>query len=228
MPDSGTGAGSLADRGASEPTPVGELVERAVRLGRLAAKRSVTNPTGPSSEALWEYEMRVPALYRKASWDRVTHNGLKSYGQKVAEHVADGRSLLILGGVGLGKSCAAALIAKAAAHADLMVGWTYVPDLVDQMLDPKNRVEAMRSQMKPDLLVWDDFGVEKLADWQVPLLDRVVERRYRQGKPMVVTGNLTSKQLFDAQDASMLRMADRWRDRGFMAVLKGESYRASA
>jgi len=209
----------------ADPVQVGQLVDRCVKLGLLAKERSIPQTTGLSSEARWELQ-KIPQVYRRAVWDRVRNAGIRKYADRVDEHRAAARSLLIVGPVGTGKSSAAALVAEAAAEKGLTIGWAYVPELVDQLHDGKGRSDVIRGQIAPDLLVWDDFGVGGLQVWQTGLLDRVVERRYRSGRPMVVTSNLPVKALLESDDGSITRMADRWRDGGFMAQLRGDSYRA--
>ena len=181
---------------------------------------------------------RVPDLYRGATWDRVRAPAIKEWTIALAARTkkADepgpanfallGHGLLVFGPVGTGKSSAAALICREAALQGRTVRWSYVPDLCDKIAQTaKERTHESRMQEAVDLLVWDDFGVRDLADWEVGYLDQMVEARYRSRKPMVITTNWTAADLRD--DARLARMVDRWRERvcSWSAVLAGASMR---
>lgn len=167
--------------------------------------------------------MGVPRLYAEAKWAVCqAREPLKQYAEKMADHVANGRGLLLLGPVGTGKSSAAGLIAQQAVMLDMRVKWWYVPDLLAEMRDPKVAREIVRASSGVDVLFWDDFGVAGLAEWQIGMLDRIVENRYQREKPMVVTTNL-SKQSLTAPE--LARINDRWSERRFVVTISGESMR---
>jgi len=66
------------------------------------------------------------------------------------------------------------------------------------------------------LLVLDDMGVQKDTDWAIEKLDTIVNHRYENNLPTVITANT-------------LELPDRIYDRmleGKVVMLKGESYRA--
>lgn len=139
-----------------------------------------------------------------------------------------GHGLLIMGPVGTGKSSAAALACRAAALAERDVLWAYVPEMVSRMsTGPRERADIIRAQSGVDLLVWDDFGVTDLADWEVGYLDQIVEARYRNRKPMVVTTNWTPNDL--RGDARLARLVDRLGERtaSQAVVLSGTSMRTN-
>ncbi len=119
---------------------------------------------------------------------------------------------------------AAALVCGAAVHAGLSIRWFYVPDLVALLAARETLNHTLKLSMAADLLVWDDFGVEGLRDWQIGLLDRVVEARYRRDLPMVVTTNLSRKSL---EDPSLARLNDRWSERRYVVTISGDSMRST-
>jgi len=134
----------------------------------------------------------------------------------------------MVGPTGTGKSSAAALCCRAAVEAGRSVHWAYVPKLADRLAGKAaERAELIRHQESVDLLVWDDFGVRDLADWEIGFLDQIVEARYSRYRPMIVTSNHTPAML--AGDARIGRLVDRWRERTAAAliVLGGASMRAN-
>jgi DNA replication protein DnaC len=137
-----------------------------------------------------------------------------------------GHGLMLVGGVGTGKSSAAALCCEEVAKLGKTVVWSYVPDLVDLLSQSSaKRLDTVTRQSYADLVVWDDFGVRDLADWEIGFLDQIVENRYRRLKPMVVTTNWTVADL--RADTRLGRLVDRWGERtaSQLVALKGASQR---
>lgn len=180
----------------------------------------------------------VPEVYLEADWRKVRSLAVSQWSVTIRERTyrrSDGqprsgrhagRGLLLLGPVGTGKSSAAALVCSEAVKHGRNVLWQYVPDLIDELSDraPK-RAQVVNRASRADLLVWDDFGVRDMADWELGYLDQIVERRYREFKPMVITSNLTAADLVG--DTRLQRITDRWRERtaAERIVLSGESMR---
>lgn len=132
---------------------------------------------------------------------------------------------MILGPVGTGKSSTAGILARAAVEADLVVRWEYVPTMLDAVEDRRSRREVFDRQRSADLLVWDDFGVGGLTEWQVGLIDRVVEHRYSRLKSMIVTTNVSLELL--RTDPLLARFIDRWRQRTRPLEIGGRSMRTT-
>lgn len=181
--------------------------------------------SGENQERLYRIlvSFGVPPLYARATWAECrADKALHEYTSQLQAHVGAGRGLLLLGPVGTGKSSAAGLVAAEAVKLDLRVKWWYVPDLLSEMRDAKHAQEIVRASSGVDVLVWDDFGVAGLAEWQIGMLDRIVENRYHREKLMIVTTNLSRKSL---EDPSLARLNDRWAERRFAITISGESMR---
>ena len=67
------------------------------------------------------------------------------------------------------------------------------------------------------LLILDDLGAQKETEWAAAKLDQIIDDRYINKKPLIVTSNLAMDRLPD-------RIADRFRE-GVVIHLKGTSYR---
>lgn len=67
------------------------------------------------------------------------------------------------------------------------------------------------------LLILDDLGTEKETEWATEQLDFIIDYRYENRKPLIVTTNLTLDDLLP-------RIADRLKE-GTITLLKGESFR---
>lgn len=180
----------------------------------------------------------VPDVYMEAQWRQVRSTAVQEWAFTVTERThrrSDGtprpsrfigRGLLLLGPVGTGKSSAAALACTEAAMKRRTVLWQYVPDLIDELSQKaSHRATVVNRAARADLLVWDDFGVRDMADWELGYLDQIVERRYRSFKPMIVTTNLLAEDLVG--DTRLQRITDRWRERTACerVILSGDSMR---
>jgi hypothetical protein len=162
----------------------------------------------------------VPEAYRDGDWAQVRPPGAREVADSLPQRLtgfARGRGALFLGGPGTGKSTAAALVCREVVRLGRSVAWAYVPVLMDEMLESRRRLEIVRRYTTAGLVVFDDFGVRALADWEVGFLDEIVEVRYHARRPMVVTANLTVADL--TADPRLVRMVDRWRQRTAATVV---------
>lgn len=234
-----------APNGSSED--VHPAVKRALELAEQARlrdqqARSTTSPQdstdGDRLPLTAVRKSRIPPLYLGAEWGLVRDAGVRQWTLGISGRIQDrsdetppnwrllGHGLMIIGPVGTGKSSAAALCGMAAIRVDRTVLWSYVPDLLDVMsAGNRERREEISRQSGVDLLIWDDFGVRDMADWEIGFMDQIVEARYRRRRPMIVTTNLSRADL--TSDGRLSRLVDRWRERVCSGVvaLTGESMR---
>ena len=59
------------------------------------------------------------------------------------------------------------------------------------------------------LLIIDDFGMERGTEYGLEQVYNVIDSRYRSGKPLIVTTNLTLDSLQNPQDTAHARIYDR-------------------
>ena len=59
------------------------------------------------------------------------------------------------------------------------------------------------------LLVIDDFGMERGTEYALEQVYNVIDSRYRSGKPLIVTTNLSLDELQHPQDTPHARIYDR-------------------
>lgn len=103
--------------------------------------------------------------------------------------------LILQGGFGCGKTHLAAAIANESANLGMPALFITVPDLLDQLRfayqDPaqtfEERFEAVR---RARLLILDDFGTQNATEWAEEKLFQIVNFRYTNRLPLVVTTNL--------------------------------------
>jgi DNA replication protein DnaC len=103
--------------------------------------------------------------------------------------------LLLEGAYGCGKTHLAAAIANAAVHSGVPTLFITVPDLLDSLRfaygNPETTFEARFNEIKnADLLVMDDFGTQNATAWAQEKLFQIINYRYINQFPTVITTNL--------------------------------------
>lgn len=115
--------------------------------------------------------------------------------------------LLLIGGLGVGKSYAAACICNALLDQGVpcrMVSFGSILSMgFEERGDFLSRVDAY------GLLVLDDLGAERSTEFADETVFSVVDQRYRSRKPMIVTTNLPLSHLKDPGSLSKSRIYDR-------------------
>lgn len=106
--------------------------------------------------------------------------------------------LLLSGPPGRGKSHLAAAAVKAVwdRHGKRGRFWV-VPELLDRIRATyseetrRETVEAVHGELlRTPVLVLDDLGTEKATDWAGEQVFKIIDQRYREGLPLIVTTNL--------------------------------------
>lgn len=154
----------------------------------------------------------LPARYQRSAFEafeavRGTEKALalcRDYAGDFSRSVEDG--LLLRGPKGSGKTHLAAAMALSLLHRGFRVAFWNVPLALDEIRssfgargDKEERAsQIMERARKADLLILDDLATEKPSDWVVERLYLVVEMRYQDLKPLVVTTNASMKELEDA------------------------------
>jgi DNA replication protein DnaC len=123
--------------------------------------------------------------------------------------ITKGRSMLLMGGTGRGKSACAVLSARRWLERErtntnpmhmvqdrMTCRYIYVPDFLSMLRDTFNNREGdteaklFRDMLKPDLLVFDDLGADYNTDWVRAQIGRIIHGRLVQERPTIVTTNL--------------------------------------
>jgi len=120
--------------------------------------------------------------------------------------------LLLEGSYGCGKTHLAAAIANAAVQRGVPTLFITVPDLLDSLRfayhDPETTFEARFEDIRSaDLLVMDDFGTQNATPWAQEKLFQIVNYRYINKLPTVITTNLILDEI-ESRIRSRLQDAD--------------------
>jgi DNA replication protein DnaC len=143
----------------------------------------------------------------------------KGYAQRLARGTQQ-ESLLLMGGVGLGKTFLASAIANVAVAARRTVVYFTFSEFVDLLRFNKFETqdtyqEGMQRLLDADLIVMDDIGAEKVTEFVAQELFTIINHRMNRMLPMVVSTNLTPE---DVEPTYGERIASRLLN-GFEAIL---------
>ena len=127
------------------------------------------------------------------------------------EQMKDGNhGLLLWGKVGTGKSYFAGCIANALMEREIPVCMTnFALILGDLAASFEGRNEYISRLCSYPLLILDDFGMERGTEYGLEQVYSVIDSRYRSGKPLIATTNLTLEELQHPQDTPHARIYDR-------------------
>lgn len=153
-------------------------------------------------------------------------DAMKKYVENFPEFMKEGKGLLLLGPVGTGKSYYAACIANAlidAGYTALMTNFAKIINRLQGSFD--GRQEFINSLNKYSILIIDDLGAERNTEYTAEQIFNIIDNRYRSNKPMIITTNLTDKQLQSTDDITRTRIYDRILEKCIPIKVDGASRR---
>ena len=91
-----------------------------------------------------------------------------------------------------------------------------------------NRNDVIDRLCSYPLLIIDDFGIERETDYTLEQIYNIVDSRYRNQRPLIVTTNLALGELKDPQDVAHARIYDRLLEMCVPICFTGENFRRQA
>lgn len=137
------------------------------------------------------------------------------------------QGLLFYGDVGTGKSYTAAVIANELMERLHPVIMTSFIKLLSEagkrkLNDDDDHIERLNDA---SLLVIDDLGAERSTDYALEIVYNVIDSRYRSGKPIILTTNLSLNEMKAEKDISYSRIYDRIFEMCYPVHFTGLSWR---
>jgi DNA replication protein DnaC len=179
---------------------------------------------------------KVPPLYQGAALDNPEiqewANGLvfaaRLDDRSPCPAIVRGRSLLLLGPIGTGKTYAAYAAIQALVKSGARCRWECITEAgFIAKLRPRPRVdseEEFERYSKVALLVIDDMGASKDTEWAAEQNYRLLDHRYAWDKPTIITSNLLPRDLVPVLGE---RVASRLRAMTTTVSFKGQDRRRS-
>lgn len=175
------------------------------------AQSTVVSPIRPAEPEDWEVEqtkylegLRAQAAenrWRAAIPLRFQDSHLSDFSESVVKTIMEwkavansGANLVIFGPVGVGKTRAACAAVRRANERGLSIGFRPSGEMLDD-LRPGGTNDGFTKLTHFDVLVIDDLGVEKVTDWTAERIDLLINRRWMDRSPTVMTTNLEPEAL---------------------------------
>lgn len=119
--------------------------------------------------------------------------------------------IMLFGDVGGGKTFYAGCIANALINKGVPVMMTSITRLTSAMSENFNekRAKILYDVANVPLLVLDDVGVERNTPYAMEQAYDIVNTRYKAGKPLVITTNLTMQAIKNPENVEYKRLFDR-------------------
>lgn len=150
---------------------------------------------------------------------------MAKYAADFQEHLRDGNGLLLYGPVGTGKTYFAACIANAVIEQGYSARMTNFADIANDLWDAEDKAAYMDELRGYSLLILDDLGAERKNAHMQEIVYNVIDARYRAGKPVIVTTNLSQDELAKPAEIGYGRIYDRILERCLPVKVEGHSRR---
>lgn len=160
-------------------------------------------------------------LYKKI---RFAHKYANSFKRYLKENIG----LVIMGGTGSGKTFAAACIANAVVEQEYSVYMANMGYIIDRMtnLFSQDRLDYIAKLQRYSLLIIDDFGTSRDTDFANEQVYNLIDTRYRCGKPMIITTNLSPTDM-KTEELKYKRTYERIKECCHPIILNGENLRTN-
>lgn len=126
-------------------------------------------------------------------------NLAKRYADTFADRLQDGKGLLMIGSIGAGKTHLAAAIANQLLAAGIPV---IFKTSIDLLSDIRSTYDTDTQESKVvdtygtvELLILDDLGKEKVTAWAASMIFSIINARYENMLPTIITTNHGCKEL---------------------------------
>ena len=151
----------------------------------------------------------------------------KAYADNFDKMYEADAGLLLVGGIGSGKTFLAACVAGKLSDEGRLVVMTSLSRLISHMNADygHDRDDWLDKIARAHLLVIDDFGVERTTEYSLEQSYEIINARYKSGKPMIVTTNLPVVQLQQEQNLALRRIYDRVIEKCIPLMVHGDSRR---
>lgn len=169
--------------------------------------------------------------------DKESINAIKGWVDSVEKQVDDGFGLYIVGSTGSGKTHLAQAVLKRVVFEHKLCGIfitadnylqlayneiKFDGDVPDGYEDPTAKMTSIKTIY--DIVVLDSLGFERTTDFAQKTISSLIETRYHQQLPMIITSSLRPEQLSNMYGSSIGSIIS---DCCYLVPLKSRDYRTS-
>lgn len=197
-----------------------KAAERMVRVERLTGQSGV--PARFQDRVFGDYDPETKAA-------KMAYTVCKRYAEDFASQASRGRSLVLTGGPGTGKTHLACAIANHVIEHDLAtVRFITVSEMLRRIKETYRRdatiteSEVIAGFANCDLLIVDEIGVQVGSEHEKLLLFEVLNSRYQDLQPTILISNLSADEL---ETFLGHRVMDRYRECGVVLAFDWQSFR---
>ena len=150
--------------------------------------------------------------YQKASFSNFDKSRNKKaweacleWARNFEQHLEDGKGLFITGTVGTGKTHLLAAISdyiarifKRKLKTRPWINYVTSTELISQIknsFESHNTEEVIEGFEECSLLIIDDIGTEKITEFSYEQIYKIIDSRYRNMKPVIITSNLNDNEI---------------------------------
>lgn len=136
-------------------------------------------------------EKRKQQRFARSGLAGIYRDADSTAGHKAYSTYKQGKGTYFYGQTGRGKTYAAATAARLVIESGQEAYFTSVKSLLDQIKATYDgeKTDAAKRAETADLLVLDDFGVERATDWSIETLTALIDNRIYQQKCIIFTSN---------------------------------------
>lgn len=130
------------------------------------------------------------------------YEAVKAYLLNREENITAGKGLLLAGPCGTGKTHLGCAILNCALEDGRTAAYWNVPEMFDALLPGRSEERAqgdiLDKAYMARVLLLDDLGAEKPSEWTQKQLTIIIDARYRDNKPTIITTNAAGKELLNS------------------------------
>lgn len=186
------------------------------RIALIEARRQMA--FGDSPMMFWNFE-------KNEDGETKTIHYARKYVEHFGKMQEDGQGIMFFGTTGTGKTFLACCIINALIDNGYRAIATNAADISNKLLGSFEKEEIMEDLTGCDVLLLDDFGMERSTDYMMETLYNVIDGRYRKMKPTIITTNLTAKQIQEPDGIGFGRLISRIRERCICIPVTGKDRR---
>jgi DNA replication protein DnaC len=158
--------------------------------------------------------------------DEVYSRAALNYVERFSNMLEGGKGVIFHGAVGTGKTFISACIANALidkGYPCLVTNFARLVNTISGMYEGKQKyIDGLNDF---DLLVIDDLAAERDTEYMNETVQNIIDSRYRLGKPLIVTTNLTEYELKNPTDVKKQRTYSRLLNMCFLIEVSGPDRR---